>query len=186
MTVRIMSKATIGVVVTFVLATSAHANKPAAAKQSETSKPSAGAAQTNKPAKTTKSAGKVCELRINSNDMMQFDKKKLTVAATCQRVRLVLHHTGKLPKAAMGHNWVLTKAADKTAVVAAGVSAGLKNGYLLPDDKRIIAKTTMIGGGEKTTVEFSLAGLQAQESYNYFCTFPGHVGLMTGEFIIIK
>lgn len=136
---------------------------------------------TKKPAST-----KVCELQINSNDMMQFDKKKLTITSACTKVRLTLHHTGKLPKAAMGHNWVLTKASDKTAVVAAGVSAGLKSGYLLPDDSRVIATTEMIGGGEKAVVEFSVAKLQAKESYVYFCTFPGHVGLMVGEFIITK
>lgn len=145
---------------------------------------------TNKPAPTAKKPAsqqtEVCELQINSNDMMQFDKKKLTIASTCKRVRLTLHHTGKLPKAAMGHNWVLTKSSDQAAVVAAGVSAGLKSGYLLPNDARVIAATAMIGGGEKTTVEFSVAKLQAKDSYSYFCTFPGHVGLMAGEFVITK
>ena len=154
---------------------------PAQAKTQQKPQATKKPAAAHKPAST-----KICELQINSNDMMQFDKKKLTIASACTKVRLTLHHTGKLPKAAMGHNWVLTKSSDKTAVVAAGVSAGLKSGYLLPDDSRVIAATAMIGGGEKTVVEFSVAKLQAKESYSYFCTFPGHVGLMTGEFIITK
>jgi azurin len=44
----------------------------------------------------------------------------------------VLKHIGKLPKAAIGHNWVLTKAADAQAVAADGVAAGLPGNYVTP------------------------------------------------------
>ena len=85
---------------------------------------------------------------------MQYDKKELDVAADCTQVELTLTHTGKLPAAAMGHNWVLVKTADVTAVANAGMSAGLANNYLTPNDPRVIASTKIIGGGQSTTVTF--------------------------------
>ena len=132
---------------------------------------------------TSAAQGKTCALQIAGNDMMQFDKKVLQVDSACQQVKLTLTHSGQLPKAAMGHNWVLTKAADKTATVAAGVTAGPQHGYLQKGDKRIIAATGMIGGKEQTSVTFPTSKLKVGEKYVFFCTFPGHVALMTGDFI---
>ena len=80
-------------------------------------------------------ADKVCKLEISGNDAMQYDKKELDVAADCTQVELTLTHTGKLPAAAMGHNWVLVKTADVTTVANAGMSAGLANNYLTPNDR---------------------------------------------------
>lgn len=132
---------------------------------------------------TAQLQGKDCALQIAGNDMMQFDKKVLQVDSACARVTLTLTHSGQLPKAAMGHNWVLTKAADKEATVAAGVTAGPQHGYLQKDDARIIAATGMIGGKEQTSVTFPTSKLKVGEKYVFFCTFPGHVGLMTGDFL---
>ncbi len=127
--------------------------------------------------------GKDCALQIAGNDMMRFDKQVLQVDSACSRVTLTLTHSGQLPKAAMGHNWVLTKAADKDATVAAGVTAGPQHGYLQQGDARIIAATGMVGGKEQTSVTFSTSKLKVGEKYLFFCTFPGHVGLMTGNFL---
>ena len=128
-------------------------------------------------------ADKVCKLEISGNDQMQYDKKSLSVPADCTQVQLTLKHTGKLPKEAMGHNWVLVKAADLTAVANAGMSAGPQNNYLQVGDKRVIAHTKTIGGGESDSVTFPTAGL-ATESLMYLCTFPGHNALMRGTFKI--
>jgi azurin len=137
-----------------------------------------------KPAAKAAAAGKVCKLEISGNDMIQFDKKELAIAADCQSVELLLKHIGKLPVSAMGHNWVLTKTADLTAIANAGLAAGLKNDHVPPNDKRVIAHTKVIGGGQTTSVTFSTAGLQKGGDYSYFCSFPGHFGIMRGKFII--
>jgi len=123
-----------------------------------------------------------CQLEISGNDQIQYDKKELTVPATCKQITLTLHHTGKLPKEAMGHNWVLTLAADLQAVATAGMGAGVANNYLQPGDKRVIAATKTIGGGETTSVTFSSSLLKAGGAYKYECTFPGHNALMQGVF----
>jgi azurin len=127
-------------------------------------------------------ADKVCKLQISGNDAMQYDKKELDVAGDCTEVQLTLTHTGKLPAAAMGHNWVLVKTADVTAVANAGMSAGLANNYLTPNDSRVIAATKIIGGGQSTTITFPTSKLTKGGDYTYMCTFPGHYVIMKGVF----
>lgn len=123
-----------------------------------------------------------CTLTINSTDAMQFDQSEMIAPADCSEVTVTLNHTGSLPAASMGHNWVLTTAADFQAVATAGMSAGLDNNYLPEGDERIIAATKIIGGGESTEITFDISGLSADESYMFFCSFPGHWAIMKGDF----
>lgn len=123
-----------------------------------------------------------CKLEISGNDLMQYDKTELSAPATCKEITLTLHHTGKLPKEAMGHNWVLVNAADLMAVANAGMAAGLANSYVEPGDKRVLAHTQTIGGGETISVTFPSSILKKGGAYAYLCTFPGHNALMHGTF----
>ena len=127
-------------------------------------------------------ADKVCKLEIAGNDAMQYDKKELDVPADCTQVELTLTHSGKLPAAAMGHNWVLVKTADVTTVANSGMSAGLANNYLTPSDPHVIASTKIIGGGQSTTVTFPTSKLTKGGDYTFMCTFPGHYVIMKGTF----
>lgn len=121
-----------------------------------------------------------CETTIEANDAMQFSTKEMTVDKSCTKYTVHLKHTGKLPKAAMGHNWVLTKAGDKQAVATDGMTAGLDKDYVKPDDARVIAHTKIVGGGESDSVTFDTSKLTAGENYTFFCSFPGHWAIMTG------
>lgn len=141
--------------------------------------PKTGAAKTPPAA-----AGKACKLEISGNDLIQFDKKELRVGADCATVELTLRHVGKLPVQAMGHNWVLSRTADADAVAKAGLAAGLKNQHVAPDDKRVIAHTKLIGGGQTDSVSFSAKVLQKGGDYTYQCTFPGHSAIMRGKLIV--
>jgi azurin len=123
-----------------------------------------------------------CKLEISGNDMMQYDKKELDAPADCKEITITLHHTGKLPKQAMGHNWVLAHATDLTPVANAGMAAGLQNDYVPPADKAVLAHTKVVGGGETTSVTFPTSILKKGGSYLYLCTFPGHNALMRGTF----
>lgn len=127
-----------------------------------------------------------CAVQVDGNDAMQFDKKSIEVPKTCKTFTVQLKHVGKLPKASMGHNWVLTRTADIQAVASDGVAAGLNNQYLKPGDARVLAATKVIGGGESDSVAVDLARLKAGESYTFFCSFPGHSALMKGEFKLGK
>jgi len=124
-----------------------------------------------------------CKISIDSNDMMQFSAHELTVPTECTDVEVTLRHSGKLPAKVMGHDWVLAKDSDVSAIVNAGLAAGAKHGYLPESDKRIIAATRIVGGGESTTVRFSTAALAQGARYVFFCTSPGHSSVMRGAFL---
>jgi len=127
-------------------------------------------------------ADKVCKLEITGTDAMQYDKKELSVAADCTQVELTLHHSGKLPAQAMGHNWVLAKTADVSGIASDGVGAGFAKDHIKDGDARVIAHTKIVGGGQSTSVTFPMSKLKAGESYTYFCSFPGHSSIMKGTF----
>ncbi len=121
-----------------------------------------------------------CETTIEGNDAMQYNLKEIVVDQSCQQFTVHLKHVGKLPVAAMGHNWILTKTADYQPVATAGAPAGLANGYMPQNDPRIIAHTKLIGGGESDSVTFDTSKLTAGGDYTFFCSFPGHWALMKG------
>lgn len=121
-----------------------------------------------------------CETVIEGNDAMQFNLKEITVDKSCEKYTVKLKHVGKLPVAAMGHNWVLTTQADMQATATDGMAAGAPNDYIKPNDERVIAHTDLIGGGEETSVTFDVSKLKAGEDYAYFCSFPGHWAIMKG------
>ena len=127
-----------------------------------------------------------CRLSIEANDNMQFNTRQLSVPASCGTVELRLKHVGHLPAATMGHNWVLALTRDSAAVAAAGTAAGLAKGYLPARDPRVIAATSLIGGGQETSVSFSTAGLKSGEDYSFFCSAPGHIAMMKGKFLFGK
>ena len=126
-----------------------------------------------------------CEINVDVGDSLEFSTDSIEVEASCDKVTVNLNHTGELPAIAMGHNWVLSADADFEAIATAGQSAGLEGNYLPADDERIIAATRIIGGGESTSVSFSIAGLNSGESYTFFCSFPGHWTVMKGSFSIV-
>jgi azurin len=137
-----------------------------------------------KPAMKPAATGKLCKLEISGSDAMQYDKKELAIAADCKLVQLTLRHSGKLPISAMGHNWVLTKTADVMPVNNAGLTIGAAKNHVPPGDKRVIASTPLVGGGQSTTISFPATGLVKGGDYTFFCSFPGHIGLMRGKFLV--
>jgi len=121
-----------------------------------------------------------CEATVESNDAMQYNVKEIVVDKSCKEFTVNLKHVGKMPKVAMGHNWVLTKEADKQGVATDGMGAGLAQDYVKAGDTRVIAHTKVIGGGESDTVKLDVSKLAAGENYAFFCSFPGHWAIMKG------
>lgn len=127
-----------------------------------------------------------CSFVIEASDSMTFNKKSMTVSKACKEVSVTIKHVGKLPKAAMGHNWVLSTKADAQSVINAGAGAGPGAGYVAANKKGVIAATKLVGGGESDTVKFSTKDLKTSGSYEFFCTFPGHSALMKGTLVVTK
>jgi len=118
--------------------------------------------------------------------MMQYNAHSITVPKTCKTFKVTLEHVGKLPVTVMDHNWVLTRASDVAGVIADGAQAGAADSYEKPGDTRIIADTKLIGGGQSEIATINVAKLKMGEQYAYFCTFPGHAGLMKGTLSLAK
>lgn len=127
-----------------------------------------------------------CSAEIESNDAMQFNTKAISVPAACKQFTVKLKHVGKMPKSAMGHNWVLSRTADMQGIANDGIAAGIDKDYLKPADARVIAHTKVIGGGESDSVTFAVGKLKAGEDYTFFCSFPGHSGIMKGALTLAK
>ncbi len=124
---------------------------------------------------------KNCKVELEASDSMQFNKKEITVSSKCKKVTVNLKHTGKLPKTAMGHNFVLSLTSDSPAVISAGMKAGPGGDYT-PKGAKVIAASELIGGGKSTSVTFTTP--KKGGDYTFVCTFPGHSAIMRGKFIV--
>ncbi|MEM6638908.1 MAG: azurin [Pseudomonadota bacterium] len=124
--------------------------------------------------------GDDCKLSMDVGDIAQYSKTSMSVPSSCTTVAMTLNHTGKLPKVAMGHNWVLIEEGNLDAVVSDGASAGVAGNYVKAGDSRVIAATKLLAGGESDTVTFDLSALESGKNYVYVCTFPGHWAIMKG------
>lgn len=121
-----------------------------------------------------------CNIAVDATAGMAFSVKEITIDKKCKEVNLTFKNLGNLPKAAMGHNVVITKKADMQAVLTDGSAAGLSNNYLKVNDDRVIAHTVLLGGGESASIKFKTDKLSSKENYAFFCSFPGHASVMNG------
>ena len=123
-----------------------------------------------------------CEDTLTVGDSIKFDKSSISVPKSCKKFKINLVHNGKMSKTTMGHNVVITATSDVSMVGAKAASAGVKNNYVPKSDK-VIAASTLIGSGEKTSVEFDVSKISSG-SYSYLCSFPGHWAIMKGKLVI--
>ena len=125
-------------------------------------------------------AAPTCDANIEVTTAMAFTVKAIDVPKTCKTFTVNLKAQGTMAKTVMGHNFVITKAEDKEAVNTDGTTAGAANNYIKVKDTRVVAHTNVVGGGESTSTKFDVKKLNAKNSYVFFCSFPGHAGIMKG------
>ena len=125
-----------------------------------------------------------CKTTVDSTDQMSFNTKAIEIDKSCKTFTVELTHSGSLPKNVMGHNWVLSSAADMPGIASDGMAAGIDKNYLKDGDTRIIAHTKIIGAGEKDSVTFDVSKLAAGTDYAFFCSFPGHISMMKGTVVV--
>ena len=125
-----------------------------------------------------------CNIDLKVGDSMKFDQRTVTISSTCKTITVNLAHQGQMPAQMMGHNVVITATDAFQSVANAGLKAGLAGNYVPPNDKRVIASTKIIGGGEKTTTSFTGSALKAGGAYTFFCSAPGHWSLMNGQVLV--
>ncbi len=127
-----------------------------------------------------------CDVTIEADDAMRFNPAHIEVPKTCETFTIQLKHTGRLPKLAMGHNWVLVKQADLNGVARTAMAAGESLDFIDPTDTRVIAHTALIGAGESASVTFPVRKLQAGVRYSFLCTFTGHSPIMQGTLTLTR
>ncbi len=125
-----------------------------------------------------------CSIDLKADDAMKFDQHSVTVAASCKTITIHLTHVGKLPVATMGHNVVIAPSDVFQSVAQDGMKAGLAGNYVKADDRRVVAHTKIIGGGETTTTSFPGSALKPGVAYTFFCSAPGHWSLMQGKLVV--
>lgn len=143
--------------------------------------------EVNKPEETdesleshaTETDDNTIQLVINGDDMMKFDKSELRVKAG-SKVEIMLNHTGTMAKDLMGHNIVILKQGTDVADFAQRAINAKETEYI-PEGDETIAYTSLIGGGESTSVSFDAP---EKGTYDFICSFPGHYGMMKGKFIV--
>ena len=115
------------------------------------------------------------DLYIQSDgDFLAFAPDQLSVPAGAH-VTLTFHHAGK--RIEQMHDWILLQPGTADAFMDDVLAAGEKNGWMPPDDSRVIAATPKINPGESTTIEFEAP---AAGDYPFVCTFEGHGTVMRG------
>lgn len=125
-----------------------------------------------------------CSSTIETDDALRYTPDKIEIPLTCQSYTVTLKHTGRLPKLAMGHNWVLAKLNDLDGVARTGMLAGADHQYIDPKDRRVLAHTGVVGGAESTSVTFDVTKLVPGERYGFVCTFAGHSPIMRGTIVL--
>ncbi|MEX0769571.1 MAG: plastocyanin/azurin family copper-binding protein [Balneolaceae bacterium] len=123
-------------------------------------------------------------LEIEGHDNLRYDVEEFT-AEPGEQLQIVFKTISNMPPQAMKHNIVLLKAdADVDAFANASMMAR-DNDYIAPGmEDQMIVNTEMIGGGETSTVEFTVP--ETPGEYVYICTFPGHYGAGMKGVLIVK
>lgn len=131
----------------------------------------AGCGQKNEPAASAPVASSGT-FDLTANDSMKYNMARIEVTAG-QDVTITLTNMGNMPKAAMGHNWVLLKkGTDGKAYVNAAVMAGATDYIPAALADQVIIHTKLLGPKQSDEIKFK-APTEPGE-YPFVCSFPAH------------
>jgi azurin len=130
----------------------------------------------------TPAADGVKAVSITADDTMKFNVTEIRAQAG-EKLRVTFKNVGRMPKQAMGHNWVLlVPMSDHELMALAQAAAARAPEYVPADATKVLAHTKLLGPNESATVDFSAPA--APGEYPFVCTFPGHAALMKGKLIV--
>lgn len=123
------------------------------------------------------------EIIVEGYDSLRYSKQEIT-AKPGEKLTLVMKTISDQPKSQMAHNWVLLKKGTNARKFVASGQDHESNEYIDPEmEDQVIAKTAMVGGGNKDAVTFTAPSEPGK--YTYLCTFPNHYfGGMKGVLIV--
>jgi azurin len=116
-------------------------------------------------------------INLNAGDDMKFDRTDFTVPVG-EEITLTLNHTGKMSAEMMGHNVVVLKVGEDVKEYGNEAMKYKEEQYVPQSLKdKVIAHTELIGGGQSTTITFTI---DTAGTYPFLCSFPGHYPIMKG------
>lgn len=107
---------------------------------------------------------------------IKFDKSEIKLPAS-KKVTIALKNESD--DLSMPHNFVVIQKGKANEVGQNGVSFK-ENGYINPTDHNVIVHSPLAAAN--STVYFSFT-TPASGEYEFICSYPGHWGLMKGNFI---
>jgi len=121
-------------------------------------------------------AGRAAEteklVAIIANDTLRFNVTKIT-ASPGQALHVQLKNKGILPKAVMGHNWILLDGdGAASAYITAAASAAAENYQPNALAAHVLASLPLLGPKESGDVSFNAPSKPGK--YPFVCSFPGH------------
>ena len=123
-------------------------------------------------------------VEITANDSMKFSLSRIEANAG-QEVKITLTNIGAVPKAAMGHNFVVLKqGTDVKAFTDAAVAAAATEYIPASMADKIIAHTKLLGPKQSDTITFKMPA-EAGE-YPFLCSFPAHFLTGMKGVIVVK
>ena len=117
-------------------------------------------------------------VHLTANDQMRYSTVRIEVPAG--KIKIELKNAGALPKEVMGHNLTVLKPGSDPVAFAAKAMPAKATDYHPADAPEALGHTKLLGPGESETLELELAA----GTYPFLCTFPGHVGLMSGQLVV--
>jgi azurin len=117
------------------------------------------------------------------NDTLRFSVSRID-ASPGQKVHVQLRDTGTVPKASMGHDWILLDRDSEAIPYAMAAMSARDVGYMPKAlASQILAYIPVLGPGEVGNVTFHAPVKPG--NYPFICSFPGHeMGGMRGELVV--
>lgn len=119
------------------------------------------------------------QLEITGDDTMRFNVSELQTTAG-EETTVTFKNVGSLPKAAMGHNFVVLKPGTDVAAFGNAAVTAAANEYIPTDAAladQVVAHTKVLGPGESDSTTFTI---EEPGEYPFICSFPGHWAIMRG------
>ncbi|HMI90817.1 MAG TPA: plastocyanin/azurin family copper-binding protein, partial [Polyangiales bacterium] len=117
-------------------------------------------------------------VHLTSSDQMRYSTTR--IEAPAGKIKIELKNAGALPKEVMGHNLTVLKPGSDPMAFAAKAMPAKATDYIPADKPEVLAHTKLLGPGESEIIELELTA----GTYPFLCTFPGHVGLMSGQLVV--
>lgn len=124
------------------------------------------------------------KITIEAFDTMKYSTNQID-AAPGQKITVTLRNVGKMPKEAMGHNWVLLKlGSDSLSYANAAISAKAQGYEPSSQASKVLASIPLLGPGESRQVTFVAPAIPGK--YPYLCSFPAHAAAGMRGFLVVK